>query len=168
MYARHALNHEAPEFVPSVALNFPSQTPAALPSNTKSPKVNLFPDLGRITGIGKQGVSEKISVAYQKQGVSEKIPVAYQKQGVSEKIPDAYQKQGVIEDIPVAYQQQINPTSEITRFLLRKDLLFSRVESFHTWKTSFKNVTDEFQVSDLIDLLIKWLGPESAKHAMSI
>ncbi|XP_052069035.1 uncharacterized protein LOC127708232 [Mytilus californianus] len=145
------LSHEAPDFVPSVALNLPSQTPAVLPTHAKSPEVNVFPDLGTITGIGKQGVSEEIPVAYQKQGVTE--------------------------EIPVAHQQQINPTSEITRFLLRKDLLFSRLtsfndraESFHSWKASFKNVTDELQVSDSehIDLLIKWLGPESAKHAISI
>ncbi|XP_063416574.1 uncharacterized protein LOC134698584 [Mytilus trossulus] len=86
-------------------------------------------------------------------------------------------KQFVIEETPSAHLQQNNPTLEITRFLLRKDLLFSRLtsfndqaESFHTWKASFKNVIDELQVSDSeqIDLLIKWLGPESGKHAMSI
>ncbi|XP_076102049.1 uncharacterized protein LOC143071561 [Mytilus galloprovincialis] len=145
------LSHEAPAFVPSVALNLPSQTPEVLPTRTKSSDVNVFPDLGTITGIGKQGVSEKIPVLHQNQGVKE--------------------------EIPIAHQQQINLTSEITRFLLRKDLLFSRLtsfndraESFHTWKASFKNVTDELQVSDSeqIDLLIKWLGPESAKHAISI
>ncbi|XP_052062914.1 uncharacterized protein LOC127702663 [Mytilus californianus] len=161
---KYELSHEAPDFVPSVALNLPSQTPAVSPTHAKSPEVNVFPDLGTITGIGKQGVSEQ-------------IPVAYQKLGVSEEILAEHQKQGVAEEIPVAHQQQINPTSEITRFLLRKDLLFSRLtsfndraESFHTWKASFKNVTDELQVSDSeqIDLLIKWLGPESAKHAISI
>ncbi|XP_071151786.1 merlin-like [Mytilus edulis] len=158
------LSHEAPAFVPSVALNLPSQTPKVLPTRAKSPDVNAFPDLGTITNIGKQGVSEK-------------IPVLHQNQGVIEEIPVSHPKQGVIEENPVAYQQQINPTSEITRFLLRKDLLFSRLtnfndqaESFHTWKSSFKNVIDELQVSDSeqIDLLIKWLGPESGKHAMSI
>ncbi|XP_071152766.1 uncharacterized protein [Mytilus edulis] len=158
------LSHEAPAFVPSVALNLPSQTPKVLPTRAKSPDVNAFPDLGTITNIGKQGVSEK-------------IPVLHQNQGVIEEIPVSHPKQGVIEENPVAYQQQINPTSEITRFLLRKDLLFSRLTNFndqagffHTWKSSFKNVIDELQVSDSeqIDLLIKWLGPESGKHAMSI
>ena len=104
-----------------------------------------------------------------KQDFIEEIPVLHQNQGVIEEIPVSHPKQGVIEENPVAYQQQINPTSEITRFLLRKDLLFSRLtnfndqaESFHTWKSSFKNVIDELQVSDSekIDLLIKWLISE--------
>ncbi|XP_076084371.1 uncharacterized protein LOC143055113, partial [Mytilus galloprovincialis] len=145
------LSHEAPAFVPSVALNLPPQTPVVLPSDIKSPEITLIPDLGIVTGI--------------------------QKLDLLDEIPAEHKKQGVKEEIPVAHQQQINPTSEITRFLLRKDLLFSRLtsfndraESFHTWKASFKNVTDELQVSDSeqIDLLIKWLGPESAKHAISI
>ncbi|XP_071142064.1 uncharacterized protein [Mytilus edulis] len=171
------LSHEAPAFVPSVALNLLSQTSAVLPSDTKSPEVTSIPDLGLVTGIQKLGLSDEIPAEHQKQGVKEAIPVLRTKQDVIEEIPVSHQKQGVIEEIPVAHQQQINSTSEITRFLLRKDLLFSRLtsfndraESFHTWKASFKNVTDELQVSDSeqIDLLIKWLGPESAKHAISI
>ncbi|XP_071122109.1 uncharacterized protein [Mytilus edulis] len=158
------LSHEAPAFVPSVALNLPPQTSAVLPSDIKSPEVTLIPDLGTITGIGEQGVSEK-------------IPVLHQNQGIIEEIPVSHLRQGLIEETPSAHLQQNNPTLEITRFLLRKDLLFSRLtsfndhaESFHTWKASFKNVIDELQVSDSeqIDLLIKWLGPESSKHAMSI
>ena len=70
-----------------------------------------------------------------------------------------------------------HPTAEITRFLLRKDLLFSRLtnfndraESYHVWKASFKCVVNELQVSDSeqLDLLVKWLGVESSKHAVSI
>ena len=159
------LRHEAPAFVPSVALNLPPQTPEVLPTRAKSPDVNAFPDQGTVTGIGKQGVSAKIPVSQQNQGIIEEIPVSHLRQGV------------IIEETPSAHLQQNNPTLEITRFLLRKDLLFSRLtsfndqaESFHTWKASFKNVIDELQVSDSeqIDLLIKWLGPESGKHAMSI
>lgn len=37
---------EAPEFVPAVTLNLPSQTPADLPTHAKSPEVNVLPDLG--------------------------------------------------------------------------------------------------------------------------
>ncbi|XP_076078783.1 uncharacterized protein LOC143048795 [Mytilus galloprovincialis] len=40
------LSHEAPAFVPSVALNLLSQTSAVLPSDTKSPEVTSIPDLG--------------------------------------------------------------------------------------------------------------------------
>ncbi|XP_052090324.1 uncharacterized protein LOC127726993 [Mytilus californianus] len=77
------LSHEAPDFVPSVALNLPSQTPTVLPTHAKSPEVNVFPDLGTITGIEKQGVSEKIPVAYQKLGVSEEILAENQKQDIN-------------------------------------------------------------------------------------
>ncbi|XP_076089919.1 uncharacterized protein LOC143061943 [Mytilus galloprovincialis] len=39
------LSHEAPAFMPSMALNLLSQTSAVLPSDTKSPEVTLIPDL---------------------------------------------------------------------------------------------------------------------------
>lgn len=58
--------------------------------------------------------------------------------------------------------------SDLTRFLLKKDLLFSRFlhfndkpETFNTWKTSFKSITEEIQVTPFeeMDLLVKFLGP---------
>lgn len=67
--------------------------------------------------------------------------------------------------------------TDVTRFLLRKDLLFSRLtnsndrpESYSAWKHTFACVVDELQImdSEQIDLLIKYLGPESKKHAISI
>ncbi|MES9969565.1 MAG: hypothetical protein ABW092_05990, partial [Candidatus Thiodiazotropha sp.] len=68
-------------------------------------------------------------------------------------------------------------TSELTRFLLKKDLLLSRLshfndkpESFAVWKASFKNIMRELSVTPFeeMDLLVKWLGPDSSKHALSI
>ena len=65
----------------------------------------------------------------------------------------------------------------MSRFLLRKDLLFSRLvnfddkpESYCAWKYSFLCVVNELQImdSEQMDLLIKYLGPESRKHALSI
>lgn len=67
--------------------------------------------------------------------------------------------------------------TDVTRFLLRKDLLFSRLtnfndrpESYSAWKHTFTCVVDELQImdSEQIDLLIKYFGPESKKHAISI
>lgn len=58
--------------------------------------------------------------------------------------------------------------SDLTRFLLKKDLLFSRFshfndkpETFTTWKTSFKSITEELQVTPFeeMDLLVKFLSP---------
>lgn len=65
----------------------------------------------------------------------------------------------------------------VTRFLLRKDLLFVRLvnfndkpESYCVWKYSFECVVNELQIMDCeqMDLLIKYLRPESMKHALSI
>lgn len=66
---------------------------------------------------------------------------------------------------------------DVTRFLLRKDLLFSRLvnfndkpESYCALKYSFQCVVNELQimVSEQMDVLVKYLGPESRKHALSI
>jgi hypothetical protein len=70
----------------------------------------------------------------------------------------------------------VNQTSEITRFLLHKEILLSgvtnfnnRAESYYVWN-SFKSVIDEAKVSDSqqLNLLVKWLGVESSKQAESI
>ncbi|KAL5020965.1 hypothetical protein ScPMuIL_000120, partial [Solemya velum] len=67
--------------------------------------------------------------------------------------------------------------ADLSKFLLRKDLLMSRhtrfndrAESFPAWKTTFCAVIEEIRVtpSEELDLLCKWLGPESARHAQSI
>lgn len=66
---------------------------------------------------------------------------------------------------------------DLTRFLLKKDLLFSRFshfndkpETFTIWKTSFKSITKELQVTPFVemDLLVNFLGPESFKFAAGI
>lgn len=58
--------------------------------------------------------------------------------------------------------------SELSRFLLKKDLLMSRFakftdkpESYEMWKASFQAITKELEVSALeeSELLIKYLGP---------
>lgn len=70
-----------------------------------------------------------------------------------------------------------NQLSEFTRFLLKKDLLMCRLknvsdhpESYSAWKAKFKSVMKELKVSteEEIYLMIKYLGPESSKHANSI
>lgn len=72
---------------------------------------------------------------------------------------------------------ELSITSDFTKFLLKKDLLLSRLtpfndrpETYAVWKASFQSIMQELQVSyvEELDLLVKWLGPESAKHALSI
>jgi hypothetical protein len=69
------------------------------------------------------------------------------------------------------------PYEDISRFLAKKDLLMSRLtrfsdkpESYYVWKQTFQTVTKELRVTDSeeLDLLVRWLGPESSKHAVSI
>lgn len=68
-------------------------------------------------------------------------------------------------------------TGDFTRYLLKKDLLLSRLsafddrpESYMTWKVSFKTVMSEIDVSPIeeLDFLLKWSGPESKRHVLSI
>lgn len=65
----------------------------------------------------------------------------------------------------------------LTQFLLKKDLLMSRFspfndrpDSYQTWKASFTSIVKELNISafEEMDLLIKWLGPESKRFASSI
>ena len=67
--------------------------------------------------------------------------------------------------------------NEVSKFLAKKDLLWSRLtkfddrpEYFTGWKTSFKSIVYELQLTPLeeIELLSKWLGPESSRYAQSI
>ncbi|XP_056016958.1 uncharacterized protein LOC130053620 [Ostrea edulis] len=81
------------------------------------------------------------------------------------------------------YASEFRPCShsgvatDLTQFLLKKDLLLSRFSSFNdrpetyeTWKATFKNITKELNVTPFeeMDLLVKWLGPESRKFASSM
>lgn len=67
--------------------------------------------------------------------------------------------------------------TDFTRFLLKKDLLLSRLcsftdkaEMFPSWKSSFKNVVHEIGAtpSEEIDLLVKYTGGISQKYVLSL
>ncbi|XP_062566124.1 uncharacterized protein LOC134228483 [Saccostrea cucullata] len=67
--------------------------------------------------------------------------------------------------------------SEFTSFLLKKELMINKLvnfddkpENFLAWKTTFKSVIQEASVSpaEELDLLIRWLGPESREHARRV
>ncbi|XP_052069295.1 uncharacterized protein LOC127708468 [Mytilus californianus] len=71
----------------------------------------------------------------------------------------------------------VSVANELSKFLLKKDLLMSRfmkfkdqAESYHVWKASFSNITQELSVNarEELDLLMKWHGPESSRHAESL
>ena len=67
--------------------------------------------------------------------------------------------------------------NEFAKFLLKKDLLLSRLTAFSdrpevyaVWKNSFRGIMLELNCSptEELDLLVKWLGTESKKYASSI
>ena len=69
------------------------------------------------------------------------------------------------------------PSTDFSKYLLRKDLVVSRLtcfddkpENYRAWRASFKSVISDLEVSasEEIDLLVKHLGNESKKHAISL
>ena len=73
--------------------------------------------------------------------------------------------------------QQDGIISELTKFLLRKDLVKHRLYKFADspgtyliWKSTFKSVIDELEVKpeEEMDLLLQYLGPTSSKYATTI
>ena len=91
-------------------------------------------------------------------------------------VPLVSTSQNQIYGTPSVSRSQQIPT-EITKFLLKKDLLLSRLTTFNdkpefylTWKNTFKAIMQELEAtpSEEIDLLIKWTGPTSQRHIISI
>lgn len=84
-----------------------------------------------------------------------------------------------INSLPVKTEQNNthNISSEVVHCIFRKDMLLSRLSKFDddpahyaVWKATFKSVIEELGVisREEVDLLLKWLGPNSAKQAWTI
>ncbi|XP_037609979.1 uncharacterized protein LOC119478948 [Sebastes umbrosus] len=67
--------------------------------------------------------------------------------------------------------------SDLAKFLARRDLLTAgltkfndKPENYWAWKSTFSNATEDLDLkpSEELDLLIKWLGPESAEHVRRV
>ncbi|KAI4897604.1 hypothetical protein NFI96_009502 [Prochilodus magdalenae] len=67
--------------------------------------------------------------------------------------------------------------SVLGRFLARRELLTAgltkfndKPENYWAWRSAFSNATEDLGLkpSEELDLLIKWLGPESAEHARRV
>ena len=106
-------------------------------------------------------------------------------QQVPDPLRDSYQfhPQYADQSIPHDVRQEspqrkdVEFCSEFTKFIVKKDLLLSRLTKFNdqpefyaVWKSSFDSIMLELQVSatEEMDLLIKWLGPESSKQAVGL
>jgi hypothetical protein len=71
----------------------------------------------------------------------------------------------------------VESINDFSKYLLKKELLLNRLyrydekcENYLMWKTSFRTVMSELDVTafEELDLMIKWLGPESSRQASSI
>ena len=81
-------------------------------------------------------------------------------------------------DVRDANKTYHNPIhSDFTKFVMRKELSLSRLskfddnpEHYNVWRDGFSKVVEELEVccEEEMDLLIKYLGPESKKWALSI
>ncbi|XP_056290659.1 uncharacterized protein LOC130206630 [Pseudoliparis swirei] len=69
------------------------------------------------------------------------------------------------------------PMPDFSTYLIRKEMVSSgltqfddRPENYWAWKTSFQSITQDLNLThrEELDLLVKWLGPESATHAKRI
>ncbi|VDI56725.1 Hypothetical predicted protein [Mytilus galloprovincialis] len=86
----------------------------------------------------------------------------------------------VIEQLPDTNNNRtlsLNYGQELSKFLMKKDLIISRLlkyddrpENYLSWKDTFKCVMSEIDASpaEEIDLMIKWLGPDSSRQINSI
>ena len=82
--------------------------------------------------------------------------------------------------IPPAIPQQETSSqlvNDFSKFLLKKDLLLSRLsvfnekpENYMVWKISFKCIMADLNVSSFeeLDLLVKWVGPDSSNQVLNI
>lgn len=75
------------------------------------------------------------------------------------------------------YNAHQSHVTDFTQYLLKNDLLLCRLANFDdkaehyiVWKTNFKSIVKELSVSmyEELDLIVKYLGPESAKYAINI
>lgn len=85
--------------------------------------------------------------------------------------------------VPIVHEHSVIPNhdnkcaSELTPYLLKKDLLMTRLATFNekpkhysAWKTNVRSIMSEVHVrpSKEMNLLIRWVGPASARHAKTI
>lgn len=90
----------------------------------------------------------------------------------------------IVQPIPSSYNFDVPLTrpkedsvETVTKFLLRKEVLLSRFsnfndepEAYNAWKLNFTSIIKDLQISEFeeLQLLVRWLGPESSKHAADI
>ncbi|XP_056410980.1 uncharacterized protein LOC130352649 [Hyla sarda] len=88
-----------------------------------------------------------------------------------------YQSQPYPEFTPRKYSPDAARATEVARFLMRREIVSAglmkfddRPENYWAWKSSFLSGTQDLDLTDRekLDLLVKWLGPESTEQAQRI
>ncbi|XP_056400351.1 uncharacterized protein LOC130294492 [Hyla sarda] len=88
-----------------------------------------------------------------------------------------YQPQPYPEFTPRKYSPDAARATEVARFLMRREIVSAglmkfddRPENYWAWKSSFLSGTQDLDLTDRekLDLLVKWLGPESTEQAQRI
>ncbi len=133
----------------------------------------------------KQAEALRVNVPFRKTCVSSSTPLTLNPQAASftPGVSAVRVEQSPVQTVDQCHTTCTKPreapgfTANVTRFLLKKDVLMSSLrsyddqpESYAVWKASFLSVSVELQLSaaEELDLLAKWLGPESVKHAQSL
>ncbi|XP_056419493.1 uncharacterized protein LOC130360962 [Hyla sarda] len=88
-----------------------------------------------------------------------------------------YQPQPYPEFTPRKYSPDAARATEVARFLMRREIVSAglmkfddRPENYWAWKSSFLSGTQDLDLTDRekLDLLVKWLGPESTEQTQRI
>ena len=75
------------------------------------------------------------------------------------------------------FKPEVSEATVLAKYIMRKDMLLTRLTSFDdeapsylSWKEGFRNVMSELEYTpaEEMELLIRWLGPESKKQAQSL
>ena len=97
--------------------------------------------------------------------------------GLSQASNKPYQPQPYPEFTPRKYSQDAARATEVARFLMRHEIVSAglmkfddRPENYWAWKSSFLSGTQDLDLTDreMLDQLVKWLGPESTEQAQRI
>ncbi|XP_071138317.1 uncharacterized protein [Mytilus edulis] len=151
-------NNNVPQDIPNNQDKFSSHTPA--PRN----QLNIIPTPRNLPKFQVDDLDRWI--------VEDIKPEIRQKQTLN---PYAADFELTQPPLPPNHDQSV--VSDLTKFLLKKDLLLSRFQNFDdcpetyaSWKATFKSITEELSVtaSEEMDLLVKWLGRESSKFSQNI
>ncbi|XP_057699488.1 collagen alpha-1(XI) chain-like isoform X2 [Corythoichthys intestinalis] len=85
--------------------------------------------------------------------------------------------QSFVPQVPATPNNAAQETEYFARYLARRELVSTSLyqfddkpESYRAWRSSFDNATSNIGLTatEMLDLLVKWLGPESKKHVLRI